>query len=391
MTEQIGGCISQYFDPQGGLFSQRVRGLIGEGEEAGELEQIIRRQVDGDGSTLSRMLAAHIGQESPLMRVLNPESKGGVVQALAESTEKHLIRAEAGDPLRVLAGQQGRCLVQARGRADAKNHGDVGKALEERIGQVAGEFSLDKEDSALSRLVSRVESAQSRISSEFSLDEEGSALARMRRELLDVLERERRSNAEFQREVTSALAAMTARRQEVEKTTQHGLVFEDAVFALLLNRRGEGETVERTGNTTGLIRLSKRGDFVMTLGPESAAPGARIVIEAKEDQSYSLQRALVESEEARKNRDAGIGLFVFSRRSAPKEVTEPLTRYGDHVLVLWDAEDPTTNAYFTAALSVARALSVRGTGQAGAEASADMEAWKGAYGRWNGWRTGWTR
>ena len=112
----------------------------------------------------------------------------------------------------------------------------------------------------------------------------------------------------------------------------------------------------------------------MTLGPESAAPGARIVIEAKEDQSYSLQRALAESEEARKNRGAGIGLFVFSRRSAPKEVTEPPARYGDHVLILWDAEDSTTDAYFSAALSVARALSVRGTGQAGAEASADMEA-----------------
>ena len=105
----------------------------------------------------------------------------------------------------------------------------MGKALEERIGHVAGEFSLDKEDSAL---------------------------ARMRRELLDVLERERRSNAEFQREITSALAAMTARRQEAEKSTQHGLVFEDAVLALLINRRADGESVERTGNTTGLIRLS---------------------------------------------------------------------------------------------------------------------------------------
>ena len=38
-----------------------------------------------------------------------------------------------------------------------KNHGEIGEALQKRIGEVTDEFSLDKEDSALSRLVGRVE------------------------------------------------------------------------------------------------------------------------------------------------------------------------------------------------------------------------------------------
>ena len=285
-----------------------------------------------------------------------------MVQAFAESTESTLLEQRKAIlsefSLDNKDGALSRLVDELR-----KNHGDVGKALEERIGHVAGEFSLDKEDSALSRLVSRVESAQSRISSEFSLDEEGSALARMRRELLDVLERERRSNAEFQREVTSALAAMTARRQEVEKTTQHGLVFEDAVFALLVNRRAEGETLERTGNTTGLIRLSKRGDFVITLGPDSAAPGAKIVVEAKEDRSYNLRKGLDELDEAKRNRGAGVGIFVFSRKYAPEELADPVVRHGDDVVVAWDAEDPSTNLLLTAALSIARALSLRASSE----------------------------
>ena len=65
-----------------------------------------------------------------------------------------------------------------------KTRGEIGEALQKRIGEVTDEFSLDKEDSALSRLVGRVESARSQITAEFTLNEEGSALSRMRRDLL---------------------------------------------------------------------------------------------------------------------------------------------------------------------------------------------------------------
>ena len=358
VMEQVGGCIKEYFDPSNGLFNQRVRGLIGQNDETGELERIIRNQIEGDGSLLSKTLAANVGNESPLMRILDPDANSGLLTKLTQSTEATLSEQREkilGEfSLDNSEGALSRLVSEL-----SRNHGDVGKALEERIDSVVAEFSLDKEDSALSRLINRVEGAQRQISSQFSLDEEGSALARMRKELLEVIEKEQKSNAEFQLEVMKALTDMTARRQEAQRGTQHGQVFEDAVFDFVNENQREGDTAARTGNTTGRIRGNKKGDCVIRLGPERASPGAQIVVEAKEDRSYTLQMALSEIEEARKNRDSSVGIFVFSKRTAPKEILEPLTRYGDDIIAVWDAEDPDTDAYLGAALSIAKALCVR--------------------------------
>ena len=166
---------------------------------------------------------------------------------------------------------------------------------------------------------------------------------------------------------------MTAKKQEAQRSTRHGLAFEDAVIDFAGRRRSEGDTVEPTGNTTGRLRNCKKGDAVVQLGPESAAPGARIVLEAKEDQSYTVEKALAEIAEARKNRDAGIGVFVFSRRTVPSGIIEPLTRYGSDIVVVWDAENPASDSYLIAALSVAKALSVRNAGDGG-QAGVDVEA-----------------
>lgn len=357
-TQQINDCVRQYFDPNGGLFTQRVRGLVGEGERVGELEQAIRRQVDGSDSALAKTLAAHVGKESALLRTLDPASGDGIVAfpagavetSLAEQRQRILSEFTLDDQTSALS----RLVAELR-----TSNGDVGRALEERISSVVSEFSLDRQDSALSRLVGRVEAAHRQISGEFSLNSDGSALARLRKELLGVIEAQNRSNTDFQREVLRTLTEITARKQEAEKGTQHGLVFEDAVAALVSGRVAEGDTVTRTGNSIGLVRHSKKGDVLIEMGPETAAPGARVVVEAKQDASYTVQKALAEMAEARKNRGAGVGVFVFSKRTAPAEAVEPVTRYGDDVVVVWDAEDHTTDTYLTAALSVAKALSVR--------------------------------
>ena len=372
VSGQISGCIREYFDPQGGLFTQRVKGLVGNGDDAGELERIIRQQVDGDGSVLARTLAAHLGDSSPLMAVLNPDSSDSLVAQLARATEATLNaqreRILGEFSLDNREGALCRLVAELQ-----RNHGDVGKALEDRIGSVMGEFSLDRDDSALSRLVGRVESAHRQLSNEFSLDNEGSALARLRREILQVVEEQQRSNAVFQLQVTKTLAEITAKKQEAQRSTRHGMEFEDAVWEFVSRRKSEGNVATRTGNTTGLIRSSKKGDAVIELGPDTAAPGARIVIEAKQDRSYTLHKALSEIAEARKNRGAGVGLFIFSRRSVPSEVTEPVARYGSDVVVVWDAENPVSDPYLSAALSVTKALAARGNDDSDA-LGVDVEA-----------------
>ena len=56
----------------------------------GELESIIRGQIEGDDSQLVKTLTAHMGKDSPLMQTLNPEAADGVISALTTATEKAL-------------------------------------------------------------------------------------------------------------------------------------------------------------------------------------------------------------------------------------------------------------------------------------------------------------
>ena len=139
---------------------------------------------------------------------------------------------------------------------EIKQHsGEMGESVEKHLAKVVGEFSLDHEDSALSRLMSRVEQAQRQITSQFSLDEEGSSLMRMRKEMLAVFEEQRQVNEKFQIEVRSALADMTARRQESKRSTIHGIDFEADVFECInpLVQKG-GDMASHVGNTTGAHR-----------------------------------------------------------------------------------------------------------------------------------------
>jgi hypothetical protein len=82
------------------------------------------------------------------------------------------------------------------------------------------------------------------------------------------------------------------------------------------------------------------------------------VVEAKQQAGYRLADALAEIEQGRKNRDAGVGVFVFSRRTAPAGL-DALARYGSDIVVVWDAEDAASDVVLSAALSLARALCVR--------------------------------
>jgi len=105
---------------------------------------------------------------------------------------------------------------------------------------------------------------------------------------------------------------------------------------------------------------------VVELGAECAAAGERFVVEAKENKSYTLTEARVEIETARKNREASVGLFVFSEKIAP-EGMDSLVRHGDDVFVVWDAEQIESDVILKAGLSLAKALCVRQAKQCQAE------------------------
>jgi len=214
-----------------------------------------------------------------------------------------------------------------------------------------------------------VENAQRTISNEFSLDNSESALARLRHDLVYVLSEQDKRNAEFQRDVTAALESIKAKREEAQRSTSHGIDFETRVTDfVLLDAERRGDIAELTGSKVGAIKNSKVGDAVVELGPDSSAEGVRFVVEAKESASYDLVKARKEIETARQNRMAAVGLFVFSKATAPTTY-EPLFRIGQDVFVVWDSEDLGNDVILRSGISLAKALCVRQAKARNAEAA----------------------
>jgi len=352
--ERLAASLKEYFDPESGRFSQRVRRLTA---DDGELATLLRGQFDGDDSRLAKTLLSHVGENSVLMKHLSPDQSQGLLALLRTSVEAQL-------------GQQRDRLLKEFSLDNAEGalcrlvkeltskHGDLSKDLQTKIDAVVKEFSLDEESSALSRLVKNVDRAQRTITNEFSLDNEQSALRRLKTELTTIFEAHVKASADFQEEVKIALAKLVTKRETEARSTQHGITFEEAVYEFLNHdAQRRGDVAEFTKSSTGLIKNCKIGDVVTHLGCDCAAAGAKIVFEAKEVKDYTLLKARGEIEQARKNRDAQQGVFVFSRLTAP--AIPPLSRHGADVFVVWDAEDAQTNAYLLAAIEISRALCVR--------------------------------
>ena len=352
--DRLNHSLKEYFDPQDGRFSQRVQSLT---SADGDLSRLLTGLLDGDDSRLAKTLLSHVGQSSPLMKHLSPDQSQGLLATLRTTVEGQL-------------GQQRERLLKEFSLDNAEgslcrlvkeltsSHGDLSKNLQDKIDAVVKEFSLDEENSALSRLVQNVDRAQRTITNEFSLDNEQSALRRLKFELTTILEAHVKTNAEFQEEVKVSLAKLVTRREEEARSTRHGATFQNAVLAFIEQyAQRRGDVAEDKSTTTGFIKHCKVGDALLHMGPESAAPGAKIVIEAKEVTGFSLRKAQEEIETARKNRCAQQGIFVFSRQTAP--AMEPIARFGADVVVAWDPEDPQTDCYLNAAIEISRALCIR--------------------------------
>jgi hypothetical protein len=332
-AERVASALTQYLDPHGGLLSQRLQALI---REDGELERLLQTHVGANDSVLARSLAVHLGEGSPIFKMLSPTDAGGLRAQLTRAIEESLV-------------EQRKHIL----REFSLDHKDSA------LSRLLCEFSLDDETSALSRLSKMLSSASEQIGKNLTLDDDGSALARMKRELLSTIDQLARTNVEFQSQVRESLARLETRRKDDALTTRHGFAFEERLGALLAEEAQRlGDLHEATGDLTGAIKLCKKGDHVIELGADCAAARARIVWEAKEKQGYTLRAALEEISEARRNRQAQVGVFVFSSKAVPDGL-EAMQRYGNDIVVVWDAEDSTHDVVLRAAYSLARALTVR--------------------------------
>jgi hypothetical protein len=353
--EKIENSLGQYFHPESGHFSQRVKQLT---SADGELDRVIRTLVDGEDSRLAKTMLSQIGENSPLMKQLSPDQSQGLLSVLRTTVEMQL-SAQRDRLLKEFSLDNSEGALCRLVQEITTKHGDFTSNMKTKIDDVVKEFSLDQENSALSRLVKKVNAAQETITEQFSLDNDQSSLKRMQTHLETILGAHIKSAADFQEEVKVALGKLVTKREVEARGTQHGATFEDALFEFLAAEcQPRGEVIDNTTGRVGLIRNCKIGDAVVELGCDSAAAGAKIVIEAKEDAKYTLAKAREEIEQARKNRNAQYGIFVFSHRTAPQRC-EPLKRIGNDLFVLWNAEELATDFNLRAALEIARALCIR--------------------------------
>jgi len=352
VLEQIGGSLKDYFDPESGRLEERLSRLL---KNDGELEQLLRRQVGADDSVIAKTLAAHVGDSSPFLKLLDPESSNGVIQSMTQVLDKAL----AADSERIInefsLDKEGSALSRFL-KAVSDKQGEMTGSLQDSIKVMVDEFSLDKKDSALSRLVKQVDTAQKQISAEFTLDSDTSALARLRKELLGLMEKGNADSQKMLTDIHGLVESLHVRKEEAARSTTHGDQFETGLYQLVEKHlRDAGDIVTPTGNTTGTIRNCKKGDIVVEINTEHVAAGSKIVLEAKDDASYNIQSALAEIDEARKNRDAEIGVFVFSTNTAPDGM-KTFRRYGKDILVVWDIDNPDSDIFVEVVLSLAKGL-----------------------------------
>jgi hypothetical protein len=221
--------------------------------------------------------------------------------------------------------------------------------------------------------VGRVEAAQAQIGAQFSLDNPASGLTRIVQRLEAFERAQAERTHEFETRVTALLERVAVRRDETRRSTLHGNEFEARVGEQLEPLcLAAGDVFDAVGACSGVIPRCKTGDFVVTLGADSAGAGAAIVVEAKASGAYTLKSTLEEADAARRNRAASVCLFVHAARTAPAGLPE-LGRYGNDVIVLWDDDDPATDVRLRAGLLVAKALALRGSEPSEEEAASLAE------------------
>jgi hypothetical protein len=194
---------------------------------------------------------------------------------------------------------------------------------------------------------------------EFSLDKDDSSLSKLKKVLQEQVELLKKDVTEFQAKLIAGLKWDEKLKETVDKGAQKGKVFEQLLYEHVASlSKAAGDMTEFTGDTIGAIPRSKKGDHVITIGDEHAAAGEKIVIEAKEDRSYTFAKSFAELKEAKENRKAAIGIFAYASGYEPPEVVD-FRKEGNDFFVVVDRADLENNkplGYLDMSIKVARSI-----------------------------------
>ena len=363
--QRIQDALSRYLDPESGQLNERLRQLVGEG---GTLQHLLERHIGPHNSVLVDTLIKHVGEQSPLFKKLSPTDSEGLLALMGERLQAVLTQQQnefrkALDPLNE-GGALGQFIVRLRG--DLKQaEDDQGKQL--RIALAA--LDTTREDSLLNRLKNDMDRARNELVCAINPKLEGSPLAVIHDELSERLrefvkthheqmEALQKMSVEHEQRVRAAIERIELTRLEQRRNPRGGDVFEDAVIGFIQLALGPGYMVENTGKQTGVLERRKCGDAVIHFLPEHPFHGCRVVVEAKREQGYTVSKALAELAEARKNRDACVGIFVLAKSHAGAGFPT-FSRIGQDIVMTWDDENPSTDPYLEAALMAGLSIVVR--------------------------------
>jgi hypothetical protein len=236
------------------------------------------------------------------------------------------------------------------------NEGRVARMMQAHVGpQSTFGKAIDPENKrgvlALieARVQELVEAKLDEVLRQFSLDEDGSAMCRLNGML-----------SQFFANLNQSLGIKSAAAAEAERGHIKGMMFEEALYREFAELGKQlGDETELVRGTAGAISRCKRGDFVATLGETSGAPGQKVVVEVK-DQPVRLKDAIDELQEAKKNREAACGIFIFARGTEPAEVGD-FRRIGEDFYITVDKDELTDGkplAFLDCAYKIARAMTV---------------------------------
>lgn len=188
------------------------------------------------------------------------------------------------------------------------------------------------------------------LTAHFSLEDEGSTMAIIKKSL----------EGQFM-QLANAIGIDNGAKEEAKRSARKGVILEQQVyddyFSTLCDQLGDSSSLVR--GITGSIKNCKTGDYLVALGDTSGAPGEKIVFEIK-DQDYRLKDAIEELREAKENRQAKVGVFIFIEGRQPKEI-KGFKRIGEDYYVTISKEDFENGKslpFLDAAYKIARSMLV---------------------------------
>jgi hypothetical protein len=166
-------------------------------------------------------------------------------------------------------------------------------------------------------------------------DDPESPLGRHRAEIVKTVKETEEKLAKAVAEISEKIAVHNAQAELIEKTASKGFAFEELLHETISRiAAANGDIAERVGGDAGAAG-TKVGDEVVTLGPDDTRGiPARYVLELK-DRKLGLNATLKQLDQAMVNREASVGIAVFSREeNAP--VPGPFQFWGKYAIVVLD-------------------------------------------------------